>query len=58
MFITTEQEVDEIQTMMLAFLSDVNENHIIYNSYETGELERVLYSPDSYKKLNTSCCSP
>ena len=33
MFITTEQEVDEIQTMMLAFLSDVNESHIIYNAY-------------------------
>ena len=32
-FITTEQEVDEIQTMMLAFLSDVDENHIIYKDY-------------------------
>ena len=29
LFITTEQEVDEIQTMMLAFLSNVNEAHII-----------------------------
>ena len=42
LFITTEQEVDEIQTMMLAFLSGVNEAHIIYNKYETGELERVM----------------
>ena len=33
MFITTEQEIDEIQTMMLAFLSDVDEAHIIYNNY-------------------------
>ena len=50
MFITTEQEVDEIQTMMLAFLSDVNENHIIYNAYEPGELERVLYAAELIKK--------
>lgn len=41
-FITTEQEVDEVQTMMLAFLSDVDENHIIYNNYEIGELDRVI----------------
>ena len=51
MFITTEQEVDEIQTMMLAFLSDVNENHIIYNAYEVGELERVIYAAELIKKL-------
>ena len=42
LFITTEQEVDEIQTMMLAFLSGVNEAHIIYNHYEEGELDRVI----------------
>ncbi len=49
-FITTEQEIDEIQTMMLAFLSDVNENHIIYNAYEIGELERVMYAAELLKK--------
>ena len=49
-FITTEQEVDEIQTMMLAFLSDVDENHIIYNDYYAGELERVLYAAELLKK--------
>lgn len=43
-FITTEQQVDEIQTMMLAFVSDVNEDHIIDNRYEEGELERVRYA--------------
>lgn len=41
-FISTEQEIDEIQTMMLAFISDVNESHILYNKYEEGELERVI----------------
>ena len=49
-FITTEQEVDEIQTMMLAFLSDVDENHIIYNDYYAGELDRVLYAAQLMKK--------
>ncbi len=41
LFITTEQELGEIQTMMLAFLSDVNEEHIINNFYEGDEDERV-----------------
>ena len=41
LFITTEQEIGEIQTMMLAFLSDVNEEHIINNFYEGDEDERV-----------------
>lgn len=50
MFITTEQEVDEIQTMMLAFLSDVNESHIIYNSYEGNEFDRVIYAAELIKK--------
>ena len=49
-FITTEQEVDEIQTMMLAFLSDVDENHIIYNDYYAGELDRVIYAANLIKK--------
>ena len=49
LFITTEQEVDEIQTMMLAFLSGVNEAHIIYNKYEEGELDRVIYAASLIK---------
>ncbi len=58
LFITTEQELDEIQTMMLAFLSDVDEHHIIYNEYSPGELNRVqeaakilMNSPLYIKKL-------
>lgn len=43
-YITTEQQTDEIQTMMLAFLSDVNEDHILYNQYTPGELERVRHA--------------
>lgn len=41
LYITTEQDVDEVQTMMLAFISGVNEDHIVYNEYYAGELERV-----------------
>ena len=40
-YVTTEQQADEIQTMMLAFVSDVDEDHILYNRYQEGELERV-----------------
>ena len=43
-FISTEQEKDEIQTMMLAFLSDVNEEHILNGKYLAGEWERVKYA--------------
>ena len=41
LFITTEQELEEIQTMMLAFLSNVNEEHILNGEYLDGEENRV-----------------
>ena len=41
LFITTEQELEEIQTMMLAFLSSVNEDHILNGTYEGDEEDRV-----------------
>ena len=41
LFITTEQELEEIQTMMLAFLSNVNEDHILNGAYEGDEEDRV-----------------
>ena len=44
LFIGTEQDRSEIQTMMLAFLSNVNEEHILTNRYEEGERERVYYA--------------
>lgn len=40
-FISTEQEKDEIQTMLIAFVSDVDEEHIITGNYLAGEWERV-----------------
>lgn len=36
LFITTEQEVEEVQTMMLSFLANVNEEHILNGKYEIG----------------------
>ena len=41
LFITTEQEKEEVQTMMLAFLSNVNEEKILNGWYEGDEEERV-----------------
>lgn len=41
LFITTELDLEEVQTMMLAFLSGVNENHIVTGKYEFDELDRV-----------------
>lgn len=42
LFIATEQDKSEVQTMMLAFLSDVNERHILMGRYDKGEEERVI----------------
>ena len=42
LFITTEQELSEIQSMMLAFISNVNEDHILNGKYDGDEEERVL----------------
>ena len=42
LFIGTEQDKAEIQTMMLAFLSNVNEEHILTARYENDEKERVM----------------
>ena len=50
LFITTEQELEEIQTMMLAFLSNVNEEHILNGEYAEGEEERVLQAAKLLKE--------
>ena len=42
LYIATEQDLSEVQTMMLAFLSNVNEDHIIDGKYEGDEEERVM----------------
>ena len=42
LFIATEQDKSEVQTMMLAFLSNVNEDHILRGDYLEGERQRVI----------------
>lgn len=42
LYITTEQELSEIQTMMLAFLANVNEEHILNGKYEGDERDRIM----------------
>lgn len=42
LFISTELELEEVQTMMLAFLAHVEEDHILNNSYMGDELDRVM----------------
>lgn len=42
LFIGTEQDKAEIQTMMLAFLSNVNEEHILTGRYDNDERDRVM----------------
>lgn len=41
LFIVTEMDKEEIQTIMLAYLSGVDEDHILTGNYELGELTRV-----------------
>lgn len=50
LFITTEQELEEIQTMMLAFLSCVNEEHILNGEYLEGEEQRVYEAAQILKE--------
>ena len=42
LYISTELDAEEVQTMMWAFLSNVKEEHILNNTYEGDEEERVL----------------
>ena len=42
LFITTEQELGEVQTMMLAFLAGVDEEHILNGKYIGDERDRVF----------------
>lgn len=48
LYIATEQEKNEVQTMMLAFLSNVNEEHILDGSYVGDEKERVVKAAEIF----------
>lgn len=49
LFIVTEQDMGEFQTMSLAFLSGVDEGHILDNRYEEGEWDRILKAKEIIK---------
>lgn len=44
MFISTEQKLDELQTMIWSFIAGVPEDHILENRYNIGEYERVVHA--------------
>lgn len=48
LYIATEQDKSEVQTMMLAFLSNVNEEHILNGTYVDDEYERVLKAAEIF----------
>ena len=50
LIITTELEKDEVQTIILACLSGVNEEHILYGIYVDDEEERIDAAIDQMKK--------
>ena len=61
LIIVTEQEEDEIQTMILSYLSGVNEDNILFSNYEDGEEERIqkaLQIMDVYQDNLRICRMP
>ena len=50
LFIVTEMDKEELQTIMLAYLSGVDEEHILTGKYELGELTRVKFAASIIKK--------
>lgn len=52
LYISTEQELSEVQTMMLAFISNVNEEHILNGTYLQGEKDRVIHASEILKRAN------
>lgn len=51
LFIATEQDITEMQTMAIAFLSDVNEAHILNGKYDEGERERVVKAAKKMQEI-------
>ena len=52
LFIVTEMDKEELQTIMLAYLSGVDEDHILTGNYEFGEETRVKYAAQIMKEYN------
>lgn len=52
LFIVTEMDKEELQTIILAYLSGVDEGHILTGRYDWGELSRVEYAAQIIKKYS------
>lgn len=52
LFIVTEMDKEELQTIMLAYLSGVDEGHILTGKYDLGELNRVKFAAKIIQKYN------
>ena len=51
LFVTTEQKADEIQTLILAYVSGVNEKKILLGNYTPEEWDRILKALDIIEKF-------
>lgn len=49
-FLSTELELDELQTMMVAFLADINEENILNNTLSFEEKERIKVAIEIIKE--------
>lgn len=50
LYIATEQDLQEVQQMMIAFISGVDSEKIATGAYEDGEWARVLHAAEVLKK--------
>ena len=50
LYIATEQDLEEVQTMCVAFISGIDEEHILQGEYFTGEWERVTKASQILKQ--------
>lgn len=50
LFVTTEQHVDEIQTLLISYVSGVNERKILYGDATREEEEKILMAIDIIEK--------
>lgn len=44
LYVATEQDVDEIQTMILAYLTGINEEKFLYGTFTEEEMPRIEYA--------------
>jgi replicative DNA helicase len=54
LFVTTEQQADEIQTLILAYVSGVNERKILYGNANFEEEQRILQAIQLIKKYENN----